>query len=91
MRAAEGLVDFKSDLASVFAQVVETQDRYGLHAFLAALENADLHKRLEIELQQAPSFPKAEAERLLTILANGKLPQPEAVTAAAGTAQPVAH
>jgi HEAT repeat protein len=91
MRAAEGLVDFKSDLALVFAQVVETQDRYGLHAFLAALENADLHKRLEIELQQAPSFPKAEAERLLTILANGKLPQPEAVTAAAGTAQPVAH
>src|SRR5580658_9781823 len=53
MRAAEALVDFKSELASIFAQVVKTGDRYGLHAFLAALENADLRKRLDADLREA--------------------------------------
>jgi hypothetical protein len=90
MRAAEGLVDFKSDLVSIFAQIVETHDRYGLHAFLAALENADLRQFLEIELQQSPSLPKTEAQRLITILAKGKFPLAEAVTAAEDTAHPVA-
>src|SRR5450755_2234852 len=73
MRAAEGLVDFKSELVSVFAQVVKTQDRYGLHAFLAALENADLHSKLEAELRQAaPS--EIEIDLLLSVLSTGKLP-----------------
>jgi HEAT repeat protein len=73
MRAAEALVDFKSELVAVFAQVVETHDRYGLHAFLAALENADLRRRLEAELQKAVAFPHDEAEQLLSILSTGKL------------------
>jgi HEAT repeat protein len=74
MRAAEGLVDLKSEMVSIFAQVVKTGDRYGLHAFLAALENADLRNRLDAELRQAAYF-EAEHERaeLLTVLSTGKL------------------
>ncbi len=75
MRAAEGLVDFKSELVPIFAQVVSTHDRYGLHAFLAALENADLRNKLNAELQQAVSHTTAEIDGLLTVLSTGKLPE----------------
>lgn len=77
MRAAEALVDFKSELVSLFAQAVKTRDRYGLHAFLAALENAGLRDRLDAELRQAVSRPSAEIEELLTVLSTGKLPEPQ--------------
>jgi hypothetical protein len=78
MRAAEGLVDFKSEMVSIFAQVVKTRDRYGLHAFLAALENANLRNTLEAELGRAP-FPEAEHERdeLFAVLRTGKLVDPQ--------------
>jgi HEAT repeat protein len=71
MRAAEALVDFKSDLASIFAQIVRTHDRYGLHAFLAALENANLRNRLDAELRQSASSD-SEIEGLLAVLSAGK-------------------
>jgi HEAT repeat protein len=77
MRAAEALVDFKSELVSIFALAVRTRDRYGLHAFLAALENAGLRERLDMELRQAVSRPSAEIEGLLTVLSAGKLPEPQ--------------
>jgi HEAT repeat protein len=77
MRAAEGLVDFKSDLVSIFAKVVDTRDRYGLYAFLAALENADLRNRLEAQLRLAESLPAPEIDALLAVLSAGKLPEPE--------------
>ena len=75
MRAAEGIVDFKSELVPIFTQVVKMHDRYGLHAFLAALENADLRNRLNAELQQAVSHTNAEIDGLLTVLNTGKLPE----------------
>jgi HEAT repeat protein len=77
MRAGEALVDFKSELVSIFALAVRTRDRYGLHAFLAALENAGLRERLDMELRQAVSRPSAEIEGLLTVLSAGKLPEPQ--------------
>jgi hypothetical protein len=82
MRAAEGLVDFKSEMVSIFAQVVKTRDRYGLHAFLAALENANLRNRLEAELRQAP-YPEIEHQRdeLLAVLGTGKLADPQGAIA----------
>jgi HEAT repeat protein len=80
MRAAEALVDFKSELASIFAQVVKTRDRYGLHAFLAALENADLRKRLDADLRQA-AFSNGELDLLLTVLSTGKLLETQVETA----------
>jgi len=79
MRAAEALVDFKSELASIFAQVVKTGDRYGLHAFLAALENADLRKRLDADLRQA-AFPGGELDLLLAVLSTGKLAETRVAT-----------
>src|SRR6266446_7419 len=42
LRAAEALVDLKKDMAPIFERVVETGDRYGLHAYLTALENSNL-------------------------------------------------
>jgi HEAT repeat protein len=83
MRAAEGLVDLKSELVSIFAQVVKTRDRYGLHAFLAALENADLRNRLDAEIRQAAySGIEDEREELLAVLSAGKLTEPQTATAA---------
>jgi HEAT repeat protein len=82
MRAAEGLVDFKSEIVSIFAQVVKTRDRYGLHAFLAALENADLRDKLDAELRQgACSEVEYERDELLAVLSTGKLEEPRATTA----------
>jgi HEAT repeat protein len=76
MRAAEGLVDLKSEIASIFMQVVETHDRYGLHAFLAALENANLHHVLQAELSGSGySEPENQRETLLAALCTGKLPE----------------
>jgi len=40
-----------TEMASIFEQVVALQDRYGLHAYLTALENAGLRGRLESELR----------------------------------------
>jgi HEAT repeat protein len=84
MRAAEALVDFKSELASIFAQVVKTGDRYGLHAFLAALENADLRKRLDADLREA-AFSAGELDLLLAVLSKGKLVE----TQVAAISQPI--
>jgi HEAT repeat protein len=83
MRAAEGLVDLKSELVSIFAQVVKTHDRYGLHAFLAALENADLRNRLDAEIRQAAySGIEEDREELLVVLSAGKLTEPQTATPA---------
>jgi HEAT repeat protein len=86
MRAAEGLVDLKSEMVSIFSQVVKARDRYGLHAFLAALENADLRDRLDAEIRKGTySAAEHESEELLAVLRTGKLAEPRA---AAGS-QPI--
>ena len=83
MRAAEGLVDRKADLVSTFEQVVATRDRYGMHAFCAALDNADLRQTLTEELKKQDAQGKPNAPVLLEALSAGKL------TEAAGPAEPV--
>jgi HEAT repeat protein len=89
MRAAEGLVDFKSELVPVFIQVAKTHDRYGLHAFLAALENAGLRDALDAEIRKSLSLPSTEVHELLTILRVGKFPETQ-VAAPPETAQTAA-
>src|SRR5579862_3281550 len=42
LRAAEALVGLDTEMVPIFHQVVATRDRYGLHAYLTALENANL-------------------------------------------------
>src|SRR6202051_2612685 len=82
MRAAEGLVDFKSELVSILHLVWKTGVRYGLHAFIAALENANLLKTLDAELRQ-PVSSETEGERneLLAVLHTGTLLKPKLATA----------
>lgn len=74
LRAAEALVALKADMVSVFEQVVETRDRYGLHAYLTALENADLRQILEGELQASTKLNEEQKKRLASVLQGGMLP-----------------
>ena len=74
LRAAEALVELDTHMAPVFEQVVETGDRYGLHAYLTALENANLRVKLEQELQVCAEIKKEVRERLQKVLRTGTLP-----------------
>src|SRR5256885_9153279 len=56
LRAAEALVELKSEMAPIFDQVVQTRDRYGLHAYLTALENSNLREKLDEELGASPKI-----------------------------------
>jgi HEAT repeat protein len=51
LRAAEALVDFAPDRIAIFEAAVARADRYALHAYLAALDNAGLQAQLEADLQ----------------------------------------
>lgn len=73
LRAAEALVALKTELLPIYEQVVAAQDRYGLHAYLTALENANLRGDLEVELQTSTRISEAERERLLGVLQAGTL------------------
>ena len=81
MRAAEGLIDFKSELVSILSQVVKTRDRYGLHALIAAIENADLRNILQADLRETGSITISERQELLSALTTGKLPEVPAAVA----------
>src|SRR5712672_3227187 len=47
LRAAEALVGLNGEMVPIFQQVVAAGDRYGLHAYLTAVENANVVARLE--------------------------------------------
>ncbi|MHB8218270.1 MAG: HEAT repeat domain-containing protein [Candidatus Sulfotelmatobacter sp.] len=72
LRSAEGLVDFKNELLPIFEKVVALQDQYGLHAFLAALENAGLQASLVAEIKGTPGSSQTH-ETLLQVLETGRL------------------
>jgi HEAT repeat protein len=78
LRAAEGLVGLKTEMAPMFAQVVAARDRYGLHAYLTAVENADLLGKLEGEIQGSSSITQEEKDRLQNVLRSGALPGSDA-------------
>jgi len=77
LRAAEGLVQFRAVMVPVFEQVVQLRDRYGLHAFLTALENADLRGKLETQLQSSTGMDDEEKNNLQKVLQTGALPRNE--------------
>jgi HEAT repeat protein len=72
LRAAEGLVDFKTELLPIFEKVIAIHDQYGLHAFLTALENAGLQASLVAELKNNTRNSKNN-ESLLEVLESAKL------------------
>ncbi len=89
LRAAEALVGLKTGMVSIFERVVATRDRYGLHAYLTAVENADLREKLEGELRAGTKISSAKKERLLAVLQAGTLlagdaAAPESAPAKAG-------
>src|SRR5216684_4650150 len=89
LRAGEGLVRLKTPMVPVFRQVIATRDRYGLHAYLTALENAGLRGKLEEELQPGTSGDHDEKERLRRILQAGSLLADEPGMVESGVAQSV--
>jgi len=81
-RAAEGLVAFKTEMGPIFAAVIATRDRYGLHAYLTALENAHLRGMLEEELQASTNISEKEKGHLQSVLMTGALPTEDAAMTA---------
>jgi HEAT repeat protein len=81
LRAAEGLVALPSEMALIFQEVVATRDRYGLHAYLTAVENADLRSTLEERIQASARIGEEDRNALLNVLQTGSLPAEEPVTA----------
>lgn len=73
LRAAEGLVEIDGEAVPIFQQVVASRDRYALHAYLTALENANLLAKLEDELQNFPLLPPEERTKLQSALRSGSL------------------
>jgi HEAT repeat protein len=78
LRAAEALVAMTTEMPAIFQQVVATRDRYALHAFLTAVENANVLPRLEQELQNSPLLAAEERIKLQDVLRSGHI-VPEAL------------
>jgi HEAT repeat protein len=89
LRAAEALVDLKTEKVAIFEQVVSARDRYGLHAYLTALDNAGLQGELELELKETREVSIQVQQLLLDVLRTGSLPAeqiaPETAVAAAAS------
>lgn len=75
LRAAEALIALPTEMLPIFEQVVAAHDRYGLHAYVTALENANLRDRLEAELEASTAIDQARKERLTSVLRSAALPE----------------
>ena len=73
LRAAEALVGLKTEMLPIYQQVVVARDRYGLHAYLTAVENANVLAKLEEEVHTAASLTGEEKDRLQSVLRSGSL------------------
>jgi HEAT repeat protein len=84
VRAAEALLKMDSDQVAIFESAVATKDRYGLDAYLTALDNAGVVGSLQTRLAQLR--PTARQDALLEILNEKLLPTaisiPKPLTAA---------
>ena len=58
LRAAQALVALKTEMVPVFGQVVEAQDRYGMYAYLTAIENANLRGSSRLNFKPAHESTK---------------------------------
>ena len=74
LRAAEALMDLNTERAPIFEQVVAMRDRYGLHAYLTALENAGLQPKMETEIKAMRLASKQDKAVLLEVLRIGTVP-----------------
>lgn len=74
LRAAEALVSLKIEEVATFEKVIALRDRYALHAYLTALDNAGLVASLEARLQFSQHLSISEQKVLLDVLRTGSLP-----------------
>lgn len=91
LRAAEALIGLRMDSVSIFQKVVELRDRYALHAYLMALDNAGLHATLEGEVRSTRQLSRPVREALLEVLRTDSLPVeqlPPLKTSAVAASQP---
>jgi HEAT repeat protein len=72
VRAAEALLKTGSDQAAMFEAVVALNDRYGLDAYLSAIDNSGLAETIREKLLQLPPSPRKDW--LLEILSSKLLP-----------------
>lgn len=79
LRAAEALVTLNTPMVPIFEQVVATGDRYGLHAYLTAVENANVLGKLEDELRQASWLSREQIDRLTSALRSSSLAAQEPI------------
>jgi HEAT repeat protein len=90
VRAAEALLKMDSDQVSIFETVVATKDRYGIDAYLTAIDNAGVVGPLRTRLAELPPTPQRDA--LLQILNEKTLPTaitiPEPLLAARAASAP---
>jgi HEAT repeat protein len=86
LRAAEGLIDFKTEMLTIFENVVATQDRYGFFGYLTALENAGSQGKLEAELKATTQISAQRQAILLEVLRTGALPAEQPVYSEAAAA-----
>jgi HEAT repeat protein len=73
LRAAEALVGLDVPMVPLFQKVVATRDRYGLQAYLTALENAGLRGKLEADIEAAQAAGENGLDQFRTILKTGAL------------------
>lgn len=74
LRAAEALVVFVDERVTIFEAVVARRDRYALHAYLAALDNAGLQTQLREELKKTTRISSNSRDTLMEVLQAGGLP-----------------
>lgn len=80
LRAAEALVQFRAIMVPIFQRVIQLRDRYGLHAYLTAIENADLRGKLETQVRNSTRADEEEKGTLLKVLQTGALPMKDRPT-----------
>jgi HEAT repeat protein len=89
LRAAEALIELKMEKLPILQQVVETGDRYAFHAYLTALENANLREGLESGIRVDEALSRDEKQRLLNVLRAGSLEPEKPVKTEAVSHEPV--
>lgn len=90
LRAAEALLQLNVEMAPLFKKVVDTRDRYAVHAYLTALDNANLREKLAADIEAAGIDPEAKT-RLHGVLQTGALPVEDRAGAPSGLDHAAAH
>lgn len=89
VRAAEALLKIEADPVVIFERVVATQDRYGIDAYLTAIDNAGVSNSLAAKLLELPAGPCKDSllemlrARVLPTAISAVEPKPSAKAASA--------